>query len=95
MVEHTDGGQAFPGEQGEVAGLWNQTWDPGMSLLEYFAAHAPESPDWWWSVAKAGAGNLTPEAKLAHEVAWTRAWARAQIAYKEMPVLSAREEAAQ
>jgi hypothetical protein len=36
-----DGGQAFPGEQGHIpAGTWNQTWDPGMTLRDYFAAAA-------------------------------------------------------
>jgi hypothetical protein len=34
MGEQTDGGPAFPGEH------WNQTWGPGMSLRDYFAAAA-------------------------------------------------------
>ena len=33
-----DGGPAFPSEQGETEnGRWNQTYDPGMSLRDYFA----------------------------------------------------------
>lgn len=38
---HNDGGQAYPGEQGHTPdGNWNQTFDPGMSLRDYFAAAA-------------------------------------------------------
>ena len=34
-----DGGPAFPSEQGHIPdGTWNQTYDPGMSLIDYFAA---------------------------------------------------------
>lgn len=33
-----DGGPAFPGEQGQTPdGNWNQTWEHGMSLRDYFA----------------------------------------------------------
>ena len=36
-----DGGPAFPGEQGHIPdGTWNQTWESGMSLRDYFAAAA-------------------------------------------------------
>ena len=36
-----DGGQAFPGEQGTCPdGTWNQTWEPGMSLRDWFAGMA-------------------------------------------------------
>jgi len=35
-----DGGSAFPSEQGETSeGLWNQTYDPGMSLRDYAVVH--------------------------------------------------------
>lgn len=34
-----DGGPAFPSEQGECAdATWNQTYHPGMSLRDWFAA---------------------------------------------------------
>lgn len=37
----TDGGSAFPSEQGtDHEGLWNQTYDPGMSLRDWFAGQA-------------------------------------------------------
>lgn len=39
MNEKNDGGAAFPGEQGLFPeGTWNQTWEPGMSLRDFFAA---------------------------------------------------------
>ena len=35
------GGSAFPSEQHETQdNTWNQTFDPGMSLRDYFAAAA-------------------------------------------------------
>jgi len=37
-----DGGPAFPSEQHETQdGSWNQTFESGMSLRDYFAAHSP------------------------------------------------------
>ena len=36
-----EGGPAFPGEQGHTPeGGWNQTWEPGMSLRDWFAGQA-------------------------------------------------------
>jgi hypothetical protein len=36
-----NGGLAFPSEQGfDLEGKWNQTYDPGMSLRDYFAGQA-------------------------------------------------------
>jgi len=41
MTDTKDGGPAFPGEQGHVpGGTWNQTFESGMSLRDFFAAHA-------------------------------------------------------
>ncbi|HDY90028.1 MAG TPA: hypothetical protein ENH82_18145, partial [bacterium] len=38
-------GFAFPTQQlVNPDGFWNQTYDPGMTLWHYFAAHAPQ-PD--------------------------------------------------
>ena len=39
--EYDDGGPAFPTEQGHCPdGLWNQTFDPGMTLWDHYAAAA-------------------------------------------------------
>lgn len=36
-----NGGPAFPSEQGEtLSGEWNQTYDSGMTLRDYFAGQA-------------------------------------------------------
>lgn len=41
MNEPNDGGMAFPCEQHETLdGTWNQTFDPGMSLRDWFAGMA-------------------------------------------------------
>lgn len=40
---------AFPAEQHETQdGNWNQTFDPGMTMHDYFAAHAPSEPQHWF-----------------------------------------------
>jgi hypothetical protein len=44
MSEIQYGGPAFPSEQGHNPdGLWNQTYDPGMTLRDWFAGQALES----------------------------------------------------
>ncbi len=36
-----NGGPAFPGQQEHIPeGTWNQTWEPGMSLREWYAGKA-------------------------------------------------------
>ena len=41
MNSYGDGGSAYPSEQHEINnGEWNQTYEPGMSLRDYFAAAA-------------------------------------------------------
>ena len=41
MNKIEDGGPAFPSEQSETQdGTWNQTYDPGMSLRDWFAGQA-------------------------------------------------------
>lgn len=40
-VRPTDGGPAYPSQQGECAdGTWNQTYEQGMSLRDWFAGQA-------------------------------------------------------
>lgn len=43
-----DGGRAFPGGQVEVGG--EQPWNEGMTLLDYFVAHAPTQQLWHFNV---------------------------------------------
>lgn len=36
-----EGGPAFPGEQGYIMGVgYNQTWEPGMTLRQWYAGMA-------------------------------------------------------
>ena len=43
------GMSAFPCEQHETSdGTWNQTHERGMTLRDYFAAHAPADPQPWF-----------------------------------------------
>jgi len=43
MSKKTDGGPAFPGEQGHTpSGTWNQTFEPGLTLRQWYATFAPE-----------------------------------------------------
>ena len=43
-IKIDDGGMAFPCEQSQnVDGNWNGTFEPGMTLLDYFAAKAMQS----------------------------------------------------
>lgn len=49
-MDKNTGGPAFPAEQHETNdGNWNQTFDPGMTLRDYFAAHAPADPQPWFT----------------------------------------------
>ena len=51
MSNKDNGGQAFPwGEHGTVLG--------GMTLRDYFAAHAPETPSWWMNGYKESLTDL-------------------------------------
>lgn len=44
MSKRNDGGPVFPCEQGHIPdGTWNQTFEPGMTLRDYFAAKAMQS----------------------------------------------------
>lgn len=40
MTKIDDGGAAFPGEQGYTPQGWNQTWEHGMSLRQWYAGLA-------------------------------------------------------
>ena len=73
MPDLDDGGPAFPGEQGHIPdGTWNQTWDPGMSLRDWFAGQALASLDREAVSAAAratGRGAMECAAQLAYDFA--------------------------
>lgn len=71
-----DGGSAFPGQQHiERDDKWNQTWDPGMSLLDYATIEFTKA---WISVY----GNTLEDPEVANDFALRmgRAEADAMIA---------------
>lgn len=86
------GGSAFPLATGwvETTGArWQKIvvvreLDRGMSLRDYFAAHAPAPPDWYILAAmEASHGKQTCDVmqdRAACELAWPYVWANAQIA---------------
>ena len=47
MEDPKDGGPAFPRPLGSISGEEWSTAQEGMSLRDYFAAHAPPVPDWF------------------------------------------------
>lgn len=76
-----DGGPAFPCEQHETQdGLWNQTFESGMTLRDYFAAHAPAPPDWW--IEGYPSSSLDEHGKLIAE--WNWAYADAMLRAREV-----------
>ena len=85
-----DGGQAFPGEQGHIPGdTWNQTWDPGMSLRDWFAGQAPhEEIEWFvercWKVLPKEAQALAKN-KFILQAEARYMWADAMIAEGKKP----------
>ena len=46
-----------------------------MKLRDYFAARAPEPPDWWWG----NSGNKT----CSLDAGWNWAYADAMLAFRE------------
>lgn len=80
VLSEPNGGSAFPSEQHETGnGNWNQTFDPGMSLRDYFAAKAlpviltvsHENPlDWEvWTTRSAVASYEIADAMLKARIA--------------------------
>ncbi len=73
-----DGGPAFPVQEDDVL-----RGDPGMSLRDWFATHAPAMPDQWASYRREEVFGA-PEKEDANELklmaAWRWAWADMMIA---------------
>jgi hypothetical protein len=67
-----DGGNSYPSEQGQVDGLWNQTYDPGISRRDWLAGLAMEgligsfvdSFEPGWEVAVAREAYLAADAMI-------------------------------
>lgn len=48
-----------------------------ITLLEYFAAHAPERPAWWNTAAPHEESKLSDEERFKRFIAWRWAYAEA------------------
>lgn len=70
MAETKDGGPAFPRDERFLG-------HNGMSLRDWFAAHAPEMPSKWYGLRPAG------EPVMASMAAWRFAFADAMLAARE------------
>lgn len=70
-----DGGPAFPREDYQSIDAPGQR---GMSLRDYFAAHAPPAPAWWFEDYESALRDLDMFAQ--HEAQWRMAYADAMIA---------------
>lgn len=72
-----DSGSAFPIQASDLVGSYNPT--EGMTLRQYYATHAPESPQWWRESYTAILENdLNTVAQ--HEAQWRFCYADAMIA---------------
>lgn len=73
---------AFPCEQHETQeGNWNQTFEPGMTLRDYFAAHAPAEPQSWFEpTMPSGSPN---DYFKERSIQWPYAWADEQLKERE------------
>ena len=71
MAEINDGGPAFPDPDGQA------NYTGGMTLRDYFAAHAPPMPEQWWKDSK-GDGHHWADASAA----WAYFYADAMIAQR-------------
>lgn len=57
---------------------------PGMSLRDYYAAHAPAAPQWWWDRFKTvWQDDLSRAAE--HESQWRFAYADAMLKQRNEP----------
>ena len=58
-----DGGPAFPMPSGPEPRVDEFThYNEGISMRDYFAANAPEMPDWFQGLSKGGGGGSLIEA---------------------------------
>ena len=52
-----------------------------ISTMGYFAAHAPDVPDWFeYKMANVAPVDANPDAMMARLVRWRMAYARAMVA---------------
>lgn len=89
-----DGGPAFPIETQKDSEGWIQRYgSDGMSLRDYFAAHAPAEPGWWFDPVMdtekpddyadtAAIRSWEDRRNRERWIQWPYAWADLQIAQR-------------
>ena len=90
MSDHDTGGPAFPSEQGHTNGTWNQTYDPGMTLEDWYAGQARWSHDLFLGLRRTEHQKMLADPRheyqercdLELEVEWRYDYAAAMIAEK-------------
>ncbi len=97
MSKKPDGGSAFPSEQTlNPDGLWNQTFDAGMTLREYAAIRlcVPESgSDWLDAIIRAARRDrLAGQAISTAHIDMRNLCGVAQTAYKTAEFMIAESE---
>lgn len=88
------GGPAFPSEQHETNdNNWNQTFEPGMTLRDYFAAHVQVSLKGVTVAEAADMGVPMPSSSSSEKWFLWKAFMRARLRYIEADaMLRAREQ---
>ena len=77
MTRRNDGGPAFPAFLSKGSASYN----PGMTLREYFAAHAPPMPD--GIVDTLGVPGEIAEYRAGCEAVWRHLYADAMLLHRE------------
>jgi hypothetical protein len=84
--KRNEGGPAFPcpryvNANGETFSLSEFDGENGMSLRDYFAAHAPEMPDWFRPATEEQRPNVPEMASAAeHDATMDAWWGRVRLA---------------
>ncbi len=81
MSKIEDGGPAFPGPLQENPRDGHLYGDAGMSLRDYYMAHAPEPPQWWRDAHVESVDNLGHAAEAMAQ--WAAVYADALIAERQ------------
>ena len=87
MTTRDDGGPAFPERRWKNMGVTAEDWQamnlPGMTLREYFAAHAPPMPDSLWGGEPELHDDAARAGYLAVVAMWNYEYADAMLAHRE------------
>jgi hypothetical protein len=83
-----DGGPAFPHLRTECQRVNETEMYEGITIRDYFAAHAPEPPSGWLGSSDDPSANLVnvlsrPDNSIYKEIEWRWFWADQMLAARE------------